>query len=131
MSIKVFGVGKAVSELNHIIREKRKLVLAGMKEAGLLVQRNAQKRVPVEQGKLRASAYTRNAMDRSFGVEVGFSAEYALWVHENIEVNAGKKRSSGRGVYWGPAGEPKFLEKAFNDIKPEIPEIIARRLRNG
>lgn len=131
MSVKVEGLGRAVDEMNKLLKKKTDLTLAGLKEAGLMIQREAQKIVPVESGKLRSSAYTRKAMDGRLAVEVGFSAEYALWVHENMDVNGGYPRRSGRGVIWGPKGEPMYLEKAFRIVQPQISEIVARKLASG
>lgn len=131
MSVRVDGLGEAVKQLNIVLNRKRNLTQAGLKEAGLMIQREAQKMTPVETGKLRSSAYTRKAMGGGIAVEVGFSAEYALWVHENMDVNGGYPRRSGIGVIWGPKGEPMFLEKAFRMIEPQIAAIVARKLASG
>lgn len=47
------------------------------------------------------------------GIQVGYSAPYAIYVHEAVEMRLwGKPRKSGIGVYWDPLGEAqaKFLE---------------------
>lgn len=126
MTVRVEGIGEAVKELNEILSQRGKQTKAGLRAAGLLIQRRAQKRVPVEYGKLRASSYTRTALSGGISVEIGFSAEYALYVHENMQVNAGRPRRSGIGEVWGPAGEPKYLEKALRETQPEIASIVAR-----
>ena len=75
------------------------------------MQRRSQSKVPVEYGNLRASAYTRKAIDEAFTVEVGYSAAYALEVHEIMEPKrAGQPRPSGLGVYWGPRASRSFLK---------------------
>ena len=49
---------------------------------------------------------------------VTFTAPYAVYVHEKIEmVWRGKPRKSGIGVYWGPAGEAKYLENAVRRLR--------------
>lgn len=58
------------------------------------------------------------------GIEIGFSASYAIFVHENMQQKLkGKPRASGKGVYWGPRGRPKFLEIAMNEMKDEVVQI--------
>lgn len=48
-------------------------------------------------------------------VVVGYSAPYAVYVHENMEMKLeGEPRPSGIGVYWGrptAPGQSKFLEE--------------------
>lgn len=87
----------------------------GLKRAGLRLQRESQKMVPVEYGVLKASAFTR-ATGAGFNtrVNVGYTALYALWVHESIGmVLKGLPRRSGKGKYWDPQGraQAKFLEE--------------------
>ena len=64
------------------------------------------------------------------GVIVGYTAAYALYVHEAPGVLKGKlrgaKRGSKRGTYrgrfWDPQGRaiPKFLEKPFREMHDEL-----------
>lgn len=117
------GLAKVVSGINAEVAGVRDRTTAGCYAAGLKVQRASQKRVPVEYGVLRASAYTRKESD---GATVGYSAAYALFVHENMEQTLrGLKRPSGLGVYWGPKGEAKFLERPFREMRQEILATVA------
>lgn len=119
----VEGLFNVLNALNREVGKVRNRRLAGLMAAGLLVQRRSQKKVPVQYGKLRASAYTRKETDSS--VVVGYSAVYARRIHENLEQKwKGKPRKSGIGVYWGPEGEPKFLERAFRQSRSEIVQIV-------
>ena len=64
-------------------------------------------------------------------VAVGFTAAYALFVHENLEmVLAGKPRASGVGVYWGPAGQAKFLEGPAREMAAELGQIVAKAMQS-
>jgi hypothetical protein len=86
-----------------------------------MVQGKAQENTPVEYGNLRGSAYT-NKIPK--GAEVGFSAEYAIYVHENLEQKLkGEPRPSGLGTYWNPGG-PKFLERAVTENLDEISDLV-------
>jgi hypothetical protein len=134
---KVVGLETVMRNLNAQIAQIKGDVLAGLMEAGLQVQRAAQQRVPVQTGNLKASAYTRKDPSGRPQVQVGFSASYALWVHENVEMKLkglprarrGYKGSQGR--YWDPQGKagPKFLQNAVNDNRGNILQIVQRRAR--
>ena len=60
---------------------------------------------------------------------VGYTAEYAGFVHDAPGTLLGKDvpRSSGKGVVWGPSGEPEFLIKGAAQAAP----IVERVLRDG
>lgn len=132
--MKMSGLEEAMKDINEAISQFKDISQAAFWEAGLGVQASAQRRLTpsVVTGNLRASAYTRSAKeikridDSNFnplknesvpndrlgaiGVEVGFTANYALWVHENME---------GRS--------PKFLETAAMQNKDNIVKIIEAR----
>lgn len=101
----------------------------GVRIACVYVKLEAQKRVPVDEGNLKASAYS----DVSSGIRgvsgvIGFAAKYAAAVHEMEVVNKGVKRKGkgAKGKYWDPQGTAtnKFLEKAFDENHSEILTII-------
>lgn len=126
VTISVLGKDELLANLKGRFNLVKKNTQAGMLAAGLKVQRLSQQRVPVDTGNLRASAYTQRSPDVQLAVEVGYTAAYALFVHENVgQVLAGQPRASGRGVYWGPHGQPKFLESALLDLKDDIVHMIA------
>jgi hypothetical protein len=119
-----------LDNLNHAVENIKGQTVGGLLAGGLIVQREAQKHVPVEYGNLRGSAYTRRAMDNSLAVEIGFTANYAIFVHENLNIkHAGEPRPSGLGVFWGPQGEPKFLEHALTNKHAEILDAIVKRAK--
>lgn len=84
----------------------------------------------VEKLRQRAAAASK---DKDPSVVVGYTAAYALYVHENEEAkNEGKPRPSGLGVYWGPSLHgPKFLEAPARELGPELGEIAREALRQG
>lgn len=103
----------------------------GVKLATAHVKLEAQKRTPVDEGNLKASAYT-NVSKSSRGLvgTVGFTASYAAAVHEKPMVHAGEKRKGkdAKGKYWDPQGKGsnKFLERAIDENESEILEIVKR-----
>jgi hypothetical protein len=92
----------------------------GLKTAGLFLQRASQLLVPVDFGVLKASAFTR-AEGKGFAtvVNVGYTAFYAMFVHENVEMKqkGQPRRPPSKGNYWDPAGrgQAKFLEAPARD----------------
>lgn len=96
--------------------------------------------------RVRAISDSQTPMDTSFlvnsgyapivymkGNEVtghtGYTASYAAYVHNMPGTLDGKPRPNGNGVYWGPDGTPKFLEKAGIEIQPEAMEIVKNAIR--
>lgn len=43
----------------------------------------------------------------------------------------GQPRASGRGNYWGPSGQAKFLEEPARRLAPEISRICKDGLKRG
>lgn len=77
--------------------------------------------------------------DRPLHVLVGYTAAYALFVHENMNpktLGTATPRPSGLGVYWGPAAPnpmflPKFLEGPARVFKQEIIAVVAKAFKQG
>lgn len=129
----VLGLAQVRANLQR--REARMAIglARGLKVAGLKLQRESQKRVPVEYGVLKSSAYTR-ATGAGFStvVDVGFTASYAVFVHENVGmVGKGKPRPSGKGNYWDPQPQAtaKFLEIPVRTMRLELRKIILDHVR--
>ena len=102
----------------------------GLKTAGLMLQRESQKIVPVDLGNLKASAFTR-ARGTGFATEVivGYTAAYALYVHESVGMVLKGQRRTGfgaKGKYWDPQSraQAKFLEEPARRLAPELVRII-------
>lgn len=127
------GLDATLKNLNKKILAIKNVTVDGLLAGGLIVQADAQRHVPVEFGVLRQSAYTRKVRDGASPlVEVGFSAKYAPWVHENLEMKLrGKPRPSGKGVYWGPQGEARFLSNAVERQTDKVVDVIAKRAQKA
>lgn len=123
------GLDQALKELNKRVSAIKNVTVDGLLAGGLIIQADAQRHVPVEYGVLRQSAYTRKVRGgNSPLVEIGFTAEYAPYVHENLEMKlVGLPRPSGKGVYWGPQGEPRFLANAVDRQMDRVVDVIAKR----
>lgn len=126
MTGQVEGLDTVLNRLNTEISGIKRRGSNGLMAAGLKVQGTSQKRVPVDTGNLKGSAFTRYEGPRRDAVLIGYTAAYALFVHENLEQKLeGQKRSGGKGSYW-ETGQPKFLESALRDEEGEIIDTIKR-----
>lgn len=100
----------------------------GMKKAMLYIQAESMKVVPVDYGPLRASVFTRSENDNTPNVRVvtGYTAAYAVYVHENAEalhgepfnIHYAKELAAGHttGPFRhtrGPNQTYKFLERPW------------------
>lgn len=96
----------------------------GAFKAAKHIQARAVDLTPRDTSNLANSSFARPSRR---GALVGFTAAYALFVHENMEQKLkGLPRSSGRGVYWGPDGQPKFLETPMKEDRKIILEIMRK-----
>lgn len=113
--LRLEGVKKMIAEL-----KRRGVVTAqefarNVRRAGLFLQRESQLIVPVDTGNLKNSAFTRKAGGRGWKVivVVGYTAAYAIFVHENLEA----RHKEGK--------EAKFLEKPLREKRDRILGIMA------
>ena len=82
---------------------------------GAAIAADAAQRCPVDTGTLKGSVYVIPA---GTGVQVGFSAPYAVEVHERTDISHDD-------------GEPKFLEKAKNAAASTLASQVAARVKIG
>lgn len=128
----VTGLQEILANLNQQIAGIEGRSMAGLMEAGLKIEAASNNRAPSEYGNLRGSSYVRRDLGGALSVEIGYTAEYAVFVHENLEMKLrGEERQSGLGVYWGPQGENKFLEKTLRNNESAILNIIRHHASVG
>lgn len=104
----------------------------GLKKGGLYLQRKSQRLVPVDIGNLKSSAFTREVS--LFGrrdVVVGYTSNYAVFVHEAPMKLKGKPRPRNRGMFWDPVprASNKFLETPMREERSSIYDIIAKEAK--
>lgn len=119
--------------LENLKKEEQRLgerISRALKIAGLTLQRASQEVVPVHFGVLKASAFTRSTgSGYDTVVTVGYTASYAIYVHEAVGmVLKGQPRTGegAKGRYWDPQGkaQAKFLEEPARRLAPELTKII-------
>ncbi len=109
-------------------------LVRGLTLAGLRLQRESQRVVPVDYGILKASAFTR-AEGKGLNTEVlvGYTANYALFVHEKVEMKLrGQPRMAPhKGRYWDPQGrgQAKFLEEPARRLSDELLQTIRNHMK--
>ncbi len=135
-TLPVLGVKEFQDNLKKEKALLAKRVQQALSTAGLFLQRESQQRVPVDYGILKASAFTRaNGRGLNTVVNVGYTALYAMYVHENIEMKGrGMPRdpgNPGRGNFWDPAGrgQAKFLEEPARTLRPQLLKIVQNAVK--
>lgn len=121
------GLSEVMANLNSQVQGIEGRTMTGLYSAGLLIQKESNKRAPKDTGNLRASSFVR-PVDRA--VLVGYTANYAAAVHEMTSPSSGIPRTSGsgKGTYW-EVGEPKYLENAIRENMDAILDKIAARAK--
>jgi hypothetical protein len=114
---RVLGLEDVKKNLNREIAAIKGRTYAGLLAAGLFVEGEAKALAPVDTGALKNSGYTRKAPG-PLAVEVGFSAAYAIFVHENLEARH-------------HVGQAKFLQTPLDTKRAQILAIIQERARVG
>jgi len=113
---RVVGLEDVKKNLNREINAIKGRTYAGLLAAGLFVEGEAKGLAPVDTGALKNSGFTRKS--GALAVEVGFSAAYAIFVHENLEAHH-------------HVGQAKFLQTPIDQKRQQILAIIQERARVG
>jgi hypothetical protein len=112
--IKLTGVSEIKAAMEKASRRLSTSTREALTRAGLFLQRESQKIVPVKHGVLKNSAGTSVSGQGWFTeVVVYYTASYAVWVHERTDL----KHKPGK--------EAKFLEKPAREKRAEILALIA------
>lgn len=114
MAVRITGTAKVIRNLGKAVGGIKRRSKAALWEAGLVVRRRAAQLTPTDTGNLKGSQYMRGIkIQKGPGVEIGYTASYALWVHEI-------KASHKSPTQW------QFLRKALNDKRKIILRILAK-----
>ena len=132
----VTGLTEIIAKLKRANSVVGKGCEIGLKRGGLLIQRESMKEVPVDQGNLRASSWCRKLAGTGYEtvVGVGYTAEYAIFVHENLEAAHGEEfnrkysEEIARGVVdsRGKGQKAKFLEDPVKRLRKTVVLMTAQ-----
>ena len=149
MSGTVQGIKELLAKFETHKMKSAKSFRIGLEKAGLFLQRESQKLVPIDTGALRASAHTR-AEGEGFDTEVIVSygggtvgvekrreraekkaakagkvskwvhpSNYVVYVHENLEARH------------KPGKQAKFLEQPAREKQQRMGQIVAEAMRGS
>lgn len=111
----ISGVNKVLNNLNKEVLGMRNRSRAGMRTVGFMVKATSLSLTPVDTGNLRGGAYMRSYdTPDGPGAEIGYTAAYAVFVHERTELHHKSPTQS------------KFLEEALKRDEKRILEIIRK-----
>ena len=145
--IKLEGLPQVLSRLKGATGDMQNKAGRGLKLAGMFLQRESQKIVPVQLGNLKNSAFTRSmGTGLRTDVTVGYTAEYATYVHEDLDKAHGtafnvkhadeirsatkKQRTAAGGLFnRGEEQQAKFLETPARTKRTEMLAIIAAEIK--
>lgn len=119
MPAKLRGVRQAVERTSQIVDEiiATKAVRA-IKSATYIIRTESATLTPIDTSTLINSQFdTVEVSGTRITGKVGYSANYALYVHNASGKLKGRPRSNGNGTYWSPGGEPQFSPKRRNAQK--------------
>lgn len=114
LSAKIEGVAKVLEALAKAGENYIDALDAAVYEKGQMILGDAKTLCPVDTGRLRATGYCAPPTDQGGPTQIGFGTDYALAVHEKIEIPH-------------KVGEAKFLEKAVNMNTADYRDWLAKR----
>lgn len=120
----ILGIDKLMSNLRHELKKIEGRSAQGIIQSMILIRQdmeNTEPLIPIDTGNLRGSWFSQ-LIKQSNGEPVGmmgFTANYAIFVHEMTDENTGKKINWKR-----PRSGAKFFEKALYRNKEKILQIM-------
>lgn len=108
---------QGVKDIKAAIGRHKKATAVGLRvglyRAGLFLQRESQKIVPVDESTLKPSATTRmEGEGLKSAVVVGYGTDYAVYVHEDMEARH------------KPGKSAKYLEKPLREKRGRLGELV-------
>ena len=127
---------KGMAQLRRNVRQQLTLAIPSHAERAMHIATSiiggyATLMTPVDTSNLINSQYriVKNE-GRRVVAAIGYTARYAAAVHAKPGTlrGAGVARPSGRGNYWDPDAEPRFLSKAGDENLSEIDAAITKAM---
>lgn len=136
----IFGVGMFLSKLGKEAQRRSHAVEIGLKRCGMLLLRESMKIVPVDTGFLRRSGkVVATGLGNTTVVQVGYSATYSIFVHENLDNAHGEaynrkhaeEIAAGLLKSRGPNQQALFLSKPLVELRGEFLRIMKEEQDNA
>lgn len=125
MGFEIKGFDEVKKNLAKEIAKIKRDSMNGLKESAILVRFDMDKKsplIPIDTGNLRQSWFI-TPLDAQLALIMGFSANYAVFVHEMIG-DAGKKINWNR-----PGSGAKFFEASLKRNTNNILKILAKNTK--
>lgn len=131
MPAKLRGINEAIARTSQIVDEITAVkVVRALKSATYIIRTESATITPIETSTLINSQFdTIEVNGTRVTGKVGYSANYALYVHNASGKLKGQPRPSGKGVHWGPNAEPKFLTKAAEKTRSLVDSTIKKEMK--
>lgn len=133
MGGKLVGMQKVLARTQQIFDEVTSVkAVRAIKSATYIIRTESATLTPIETSVLINSQFdTVEVNGTMITGRVGYAANYAIYVHNapGKLLGLNKPRPSGKGVYWGPHGEPQFLLKAGTKTKELVDQVIRKEMK--
>lgn len=131
MAGKLVGMQKVLARTQQIFDEVTSVkAVRAIKAATYIIRTESATMTPIETSALINSQFdTVEVNGTMITGRVGYAANYAIYVHNASGKLSGQPRPSGKGVYWGPHGEPQFLLKAGTKTKELVDQVIKKEMK--
>ena len=117
MATQIKGMDNVLKNLNKEITDIEGLSMKGLIRAAIIIRRDMDKTsplIPIDEGNLRGSWFTdQRKYAKGMELRMGFTAEYAWYVHEMIGAN-----------YKRPGAGAKFFEASLKRNAGKILDVI-------
>lgn len=116
------GFDEVIKNLSDEIKAMEERSMEGLIDAAIIIRRAMdleEPKIPVDTNNLRGSYFTETVKENGKpGLILGFTANYALWVHEMVDAKF-KRKGSGA----------KFMESALNRHHDDVLKAIADKAK--
>lgn len=131
MPAKLRGIQEAIRKTEQIVGTiTAEKAVRAIKSATYIIRTESATLTPIDTSTLINSQFdTVEVSGTRITGKVGYSAKYALYVHNASGKLAGKPRSNGNGTYWSPNAEPQFLTKAAQRTKDLVDSVIKKEMK--
>lgn len=152
MAAKMRGIQQAIKRTQQIVGEiTGEKAVRAIKSANFIIRTESASMTPIATSALINSQYdTVEVNGTRITGKIGYSANYALYVHNAPGTLKGQPRAhfgktsnrsefgpqqvrefgggSLQGNYWDPSGEPKFLLKAGENTRELVEQVIKKEM---
>lgn len=131
MAGKLSGLQQSIRRTEQIVDNITAVkAIRALKSATYIIRTESATMTPIDTSTLINSQYdTVEINGMLITGKIGYSSNYALYVHNASGKLKGKPRPSGRGNFWSPHAEPKFLTKAAEKTQSLVDSTIRREMK--